>query len=206
MGGEGVAGMVEGKRGGGFGWSRRSSPVWLAWRLHSLPCPYLTHISFLPHPRRASLSSVCAFRSPTRVFSVGTRVGREGGREGLREEEEGKLEGEKAVCHRHTVLIHHTPFLPPFPPAFLFLRTGSLLPCVLTHSFCNLMGLPNLAFLLPPPSLLPPPPSSFILHAHRGKILGVYALGIGLFAILLYPCSDPQWYYREEGTRPLYWR
>ncbi|EWM27369.1 caax prenyl protease 2 [Nannochloropsis gaditana] len=90
--------------------------------------------------------------------------------------------------------------------AFLFLRTGSLLPCVLTHSFCNLMGLPNLAFLLPPPSLLPPPPSSFILHAHRGKILGVYALGIGLFAILLYPCSDPQWYYREEGPRPLYWR
>ncbi|KAM3567031.1 hypothetical protein VYU27_010818, partial [Nannochloropsis oceanica] len=39
--------------------------------------------------------------------------------------------------------------------AFLFLRTGSLLPCILTHSFCNFVGLPNLAFMLSPSSLTP---------------------------------------------------
>ncbi|XP_059959897.1 CAAX prenyl protease 2 isoform X1 [Mesoplodon densirostris] len=69
--------------------------------------------------------------------------------------------------------------------AFLFIRTGHLIGPVLCHSFCNYMGFPAVCAALEHPQRLP--------------LLAGYALGVGLFLLLLQPLTDPKLY----GSLPL---
>ncbi|XP_032735476.1 CAAX prenyl protease 2 isoform X3 [Lontra canadensis] len=69
--------------------------------------------------------------------------------------------------------------------AFLFIRTGHLIGPVLCHSFCNYMGFPAVCAALE--------------HPQRRPLLACYALGVGLFLLLLQPLTDPKLY----GSLPL---
>ncbi|XP_049748573.1 CAAX prenyl protease 2 isoform X2 [Elephas maximus indicus] len=69
--------------------------------------------------------------------------------------------------------------------AFLFIRTGHLIGPVLCHSFCNYMGFPAVCAALE--------------HPQRRHLLAGYALGVGLFLLLLQPLTDPKLY----GSLPL---
>ncbi|XP_001496946.2 CAAX prenyl protease 2 isoform X1 [Equus przewalskii] len=69
--------------------------------------------------------------------------------------------------------------------AFLFIRTGHLIGPVLCHSFCNYMGFPAVCAALE--------------HPQRRPLLAGYALGVGLFLLLLQPLTDPKLY----GSLPL---
>nr|XP_008531789.1 PREDICTED: CAAX prenyl protease 2 isoform X3 [Equus przewalskii]XP_014585205.1 CAAX prenyl protease 2 isoform X2 [Equus caballus] len=81
--------------------------------------------------------------------------------------------------------------------AFLFIRTGAtsvfyhaletghLIGPVLCHSFCNYMGFPAVCAALE--------------HPQRRPLLAGYALGVGLFLLLLQPLTDPKLY----GSLPL---
>jgi len=69
--------------------------------------------------------------------------------------------------------------------AALFLRTNHLLGAVLAHAWCNLLGLPDLAFL----SRRHP------LYAKRVPILLVFVAGMVIFALALRPLTDDQWLY-----------
>ncbi|KAI8069252.1 CAAX protease self-immunity-domain-containing protein [Gongronella butleri] len=61
--------------------------------------------------------------------------------------------------------------------AFVFLRTGSIWPCVLSHAFCNAMGFPDVSSVAERPPL------------QRKLIWSTFVLGMLLFACLLYPWS-----------------
>ncbi|XP_027800100.1 CAAX prenyl protease 2 isoform X2 [Marmota flaviventris] len=69
--------------------------------------------------------------------------------------------------------------------AFLFIRTGHLIGPVLCHSFCNYMGFPAVCAALE--------------HPQRRPLLAGYALGVGLFLLLLQPLTNPKLY----GSLPL---
>ncbi|XP_006230853.1 CAAX prenyl protease 2 isoform X5 [Rattus norvegicus] len=69
--------------------------------------------------------------------------------------------------------------------AFLFIRTGHLIGPVLCHSFCNYMGFPAVCAALE--------------HPQKWPLLAGYALGVGLFLLLLQPLTDPKLY----GSLPL---
>lgn len=99
--------------------------------------------------------------------------------------------------YTHHIYTHHT--------GFVLLRTGQALPCVLAHAFCNLMGLPNLAPLLAPPRILVTP-ATVTLYRHRLVFLGLYLLGIALFALTLFPWTDPALFVEGTGRPPLFWR
>ncbi|XP_078004498.1 CAAX prenyl protease 2 isoform X4 [Phascolarctos cinereus] len=64
--------------------------------------------------------------------------------------------------------------------AFLFIRTGHLIGPVLCHSFCNYMGFPAVCAALE--------------HPQRCPLLVGYALGVGLFLLLLQPLTEPRLY------------
>lgn len=68
--------------------------------------------------------------------------------------------------------------LSPLPP-------GHLIGPVLCHSFCNYMGFPAVCAALE--------------HPQRRPLLAGYALGVGLFLLLLQPLTDPKLY----GSLPL---
>ncbi|XP_058382277.1 CAAX prenyl protease 2 isoform X2 [Diceros bicornis minor] len=65
------------------------------------------------------------------------------------------------------------------------LETGHLIGPVLCHSFCNYMGFPAVCAALE--------------HPQRRPLLAGYALGVGLFLLLLQPLTDPKLY----GSLPL---
>lgn len=71
------------------------------------------------------------------------------------------------------LLRHLSPFL------------GHLIGPVLCHSFCNYMGFPAVCAALE--------------HPQRRPLLAGYALGVGLFLLLLQPLTDPKLY----GSLPL---
>lgn len=61
---------------------------------------------------------------------------------------------------------------------FTFLRTGHLCGPVFAHSFCNVMGLPDLRGAL--------------RHRRRSVICGAYVVGIAAFIAGLWPATDPR--------------
>ena len=61
---------------------------------------------------------------------------------------------------------------------FTFLRTGHLCGPVFAHSFCNVMGLPDLRGAL--------------AHRRRSVICGAYVVGIAAFIAGLWPATDPR--------------
>ena len=63
---------------------------------------------------------------------------------------------------------------------FVFVRTAHLLPLVLVHAFCNMMGLPPFGFLH----------KGHPQHQHRLVLGAVYLVGIGAFVLGLYPLTD----------------
>lgn len=65
------------------------------------------------------------------------------------------------------------------------LSPGHLIGPVLCHSFCNYMGFPAVCAALE--------------HPQRRPLLAGYALGVGLFLLLLQPLTDPKLY----GSLPL---
>lgn len=67
---------------------------------------------------------------------------------------------------------------------FLFLRTGHLAAVFAVHSWCNLAGLPSLAFLH----------EADPNHGKRHLIGAVYAAGIAAFALGLGPLTSPALY------------
>nr|XP_058925375.1 CAAX prenyl protease 2 isoform X2 [Kogia breviceps] len=67
----------------------------------------------------------------------------------------------------------------------IFLSAGHLIGPVLCHSFCNYMGFPAVCAALE--------------HPQRWPLLAGYALGVGLFLLLLQPLTDPKLY----GSLPL---
>uniref|UniRef100_A0A8C7EEJ5 CAAX prenyl protease 2 n=2 Tax=Nothoprocta perdicaria TaxID=30464 RepID=A0A8C7EEJ5_NOTPE len=69
--------------------------------------------------------------------------------------------------------------------AFIFLRTGHLAGPVLCHSFCNSVGFPALGAALG--------------HRRRRALLPCYALGVGLFALLLRPLTQPRLFGAPPG-------
>jgi prenyl protein peptidase len=66
----------------------------------------------------------------------------------------------------------------------VYLRTGRLVGAVLAHSFCNLVGVPNLRPLVSRDT----PPRQRILF------IGGYLAGVALFAALLAPLTDPHYF------------
>ncbi len=71
------------------------------------------------------------------------------------------------------------------------------------------MGLPHLAPLLSKPQVLVTP-ATVTLYTHRRAFFGLYALGIVLFALTLFPWTDPARFVEGAGgdgggTAPLYW-
>ena len=66
----------------------------------------------------------------------------------------------------------------------LFLRSGSVVTPVVSHIYCNYMGLPDLSFVEEGKEL------SF-LRAHRVWLLLLHALGVALFAFALAPLTQP---------------
>jgi prenyl protein peptidase len=72
-----------------------------------------------------------------------------------------------------------------FHCAFLFLRTGSILPPISAHVFCNIIGLPHLGMEL----------SQF--PRRKTAILGAYLIGVVALAYALF-----SWTYVRDG---LYW-
>ena len=52
----------------------------------------------------------------------------------------------------------------------VFLRTGRLAPCILCHTFCNFMGLPDLSFVSRDSYM--PTPSGLTLYPNRYALLG----------------------------------
>ncbi|XP_076971710.1 CAAX prenyl protease 2 isoform X2 [Tamandua tetradactyla] len=67
----------------------------------------------------------------------------------------------------------------------IFLSAGHLIGPILCHSFCNYMGFPAVCEALE--------------HPQRWPLLAGYALGVGLFLLLLQPLTDPKLY----GSLPL---
>jgi len=72
----------------------------------------------------------------------------------------------------------------------LFLRTGHMLAVVLAHTWCNLLGFPELRFLHP----------SHRLHPRRHAVLAVFVAGIVVFSLALLPLTDDQWLYSAGAT------
>lgn len=70
-------------------------------------------------------------------------------------------------------MLHHLP------------SPGHLIGPVLCHSFCNYMGFPAVCAALE--------------HPQKWPLLAGYALGVGLFLLLLQPLTDPKLY----GSLPL---
>lgn len=81
------------------------------------------------------------------------------------------LEGPVVVELLH--MLHH------------LLSPGHLIGPVLCHSFCNYMGFPAVCAALE--------------HPQKWPLLAGYALGVGLFLLLLQPLTDPKLY----GSLPL---
>ncbi|KAI8363213.1 hypothetical protein B0O80DRAFT_8661 [Mortierella sp. GBAus27b] len=73
---------------------------------------------------------------------------------------------------------------------FLYLRTSNLLAPCLTHSFCNMMGLPDV---------------SMVQHYGPWKkwIYAAFVLGMILFGTLLGPMTDPRLY--GDAASLIYW-
>ncbi|XP_074528918.1 CAAX prenyl protease 2-like [Halichoeres trimaculatus] len=69
--------------------------------------------------------------------------------------------------------------------AFIFMRTGHIVGPVLCHSFCNSQGLPDVG--------------SALRHPQKPALLILYAMGLLLFLVLLFPLTDPVFY----GTIPV---
>ncbi len=67
-----------------------------------------------------------------------------------------------------------------FIATFFFLRTGHLLPCILSHSLCNTLGLPDTSFTNKMNSL----------NSYKFAISISYVIGISLFFGLLFPLTD----------------
>ncbi|KAK0542439.1 CAAX prenyl protease [Tilletia horrida] len=65
---------------------------------------------------------------------------------------------------------------------FVFLRTNSILAPIICHSFCNMMGLPDIA------SALEEHPK------RRTAIIGAYLLGIATFSAMLWRATEPALY------------
>ena len=90
---------------------------------------------------------------------------------------------------------------------FLLLRTGNLWGCFLAHSFCNLMGLPDISFCFGPTGQLG------FLQPERALLLLVYAVGIAAFSTLLFTLTEPElyggsWFWTQalengNGTPPI---
>ena len=73
---------------------------------------------------------------------------------------------------------------------FVFVRTAHLLPLVLVHAFCNVMGLPPLSFMH----------KGHPQHRHRLVLGVVYLFGIGAFVLGLYPLTDAALLGLDRGT------
>jgi len=84
-----------------------------------------------------------------------------------------------------TFITHGKPFQLSFTTLFgsyasyLFLRTGSVLPPIIVHAFCNWMGLPPVVWALQ------------VWPEKRASILGTYVAGIALFVYGLSPWTEP---------------
>jgi hypothetical protein len=76
----------------------------------------------------------------------------------------------------------------------LFLRTGSILSPIISHMFCNYMGLPSVSFLFTGQS------SISCLHPYRHVFFLLHALGLVLFAYAVIPCTESLQY------RNIYWK
>ncbi|KZT70020.1 hypothetical protein DAEQUDRAFT_737747 [Daedalea quercina L-15889] len=73
-----------------------------------------------------------------------------------------------------------------FHTAFLFMRTGSLIPPVIAHIFCNIMGLPQYS-------------AQVAMFPHRRKVIRMaYLLGIAGYIVTM-----NRW---TSSPRSLYWR
>lgn len=68
--------------------------------------------------------------------------------------------------------------------ATIFVRTGHLAPCILVHTFCNWMGLPDISFVNERHSL----------HLYCRLLTASYFLGIGMFGFSFLPLTAP-WIY-----------
>lgn len=65
--------------------------------------------------------------------------------------------------------------------ALLFLRTGTLLTAMASHTICNFVGLPDMSFMSPRSEL----------HGLRHGLLCLHGLGLLLFAAALHPLTAP---------------
>ncbi|KAI9223277.1 hypothetical protein BC828DRAFT_376370 [Blastocladiella britannica] len=64
--------------------------------------------------------------------------------------------------------------------AFLYIRTGHIVSVMLVHSFCNIMGVPNIA--------------DIHLTRHPRTVWGIYVIGVVLFFMLAFPLTTPSLY------------
>ncbi|KYQ88201.1 hypothetical protein DLAC_10887 [Tieghemostelium lacteum] len=61
--------------------------------------------------------------------------------------------------------------------AFVFFRTGNILACILSHSFCNIMGLPKF--------------DQIFSHKFNYVLMATFVIGLVGFYLLIFPMTDP---------------
>jgi prenyl protein peptidase len=76
--------------------------------------------------------------------------------------------------------------------AFVYLRTGHMVAAIAAHTFCNMMGFPELTFLS----------RAHYLHPRRFALLAVFLAGIVIFSLSLWPLTDERWYTSSQGEGP----
>jgi len=71
----------------------------------------------------------------------------------------------------------------------LFMRTGSIYSAIWSHVICNYAGLPDTGFMYPRSADWHLFSYSRLLHRYRFLHLGLHALGLVMFAVLIMPAT-----------------
>ena len=90
----------------------------------------------------------------------------------------------KSIILEHLFQLFYT-YLFGLYSSFLFVRCANLLPCFLTHAFCNYMGFPNIGELMYDQGLS---------KIKKNLIIFMYFVGLFGFIVLIGPLTDPGFY------------
>lgn len=74
--------------------------------------------------------------------------------------------------------------------SYLFMRTGSIFSPIVSHIFCNFMGLPNTGFYVKPSGNQGFANPYSALYPYRWILTFIYIAGLAAFSILLFPMTE----------------
>jgi prenyl protein peptidase len=83
--------------------------------------------------------------------------------------------------------------------AILFSRTDNICSCIISHIICNLIGLPNIGFMMRSGDNEPDGNEYSFLYAYRYILLLLHGLGLLLFFMCIYPMTS------DMALTSIYW-